>query len=1011
MKKITKLISFILSVIMALQAMNLSAVWADVKIDGATDEVVSGIAVDVDDYGISTFAENSEESDENTLQDIVLVLDDSGSMSSSDMSTLKEASIKFCEKILEANSGNRIAIVTFGNDKSFDFSSDINVLKSNINSLKDNGSHTYIHWGINTADEIFKNSWLDLSTKSMVIMSDGKPTYESRAKTAYDNVADKYKIYSVYFGSNSSAKDFMESIQNSGFYNAEDVDSLIEQFGKIADIILNPLEVVITHECTYNFLAQEYIVKAVIRNPNNKPVENIQLNLDLPQNVEPADGENVSKSIEVLSGKTSQEISWKIEIMQGKENESYNIVLKVKANDLISMNAEHKIFVEGYNNGDLKLDLSKDTWKFENYSSDSLNIDSNAFNGLLQTVNNTVKEELKEDIKTLGNGGHCYGMAATAILAKVGETSAGQISSGASCIHDIDLEDADETISYYHLTQVLPGIKEERTTLIGLSTEKQLEEIANKARLVSTGGTPVLLGLSLGEGGHAVVCYDYKHIEDKTNYVTVAGNTYNSYLSIYDPNDPDVVVRIYFNSNVDENSNIVTVNDSNYLDLRYLKDGWYTGMGINYFKYAINNISIINLKDLENMSNNYSAWLRVKTYQNMKRLEVHNNFINFGIEKNGISGNNNIIGFFDDSDVNSTEKYYNVKLENDKNYNITAEDLSEFDISLMYKNYYLAAKADNAKGISFDYNGGVQLNGSENGYALKLTANDGYTSLPWYTVTVEGEKAENPYLQITDEGYLFEGEELSNIKVTANNDTETKELVFDSDKTSVLITNEDDNLIVKEDSDNDGVYDKVIADSDNEVTETTTKPKNYGGGGAGSSSLKVINYNETGSEETTEITTEATTEDENKGTDFTQVKVTIGSNVITINDKEYEMEAAPYIQAESNSTLVPLRFVAIALLKDDVDNADNSSVISWDPESKAANIYYKGKTIQFHADSDTMIIAKGVMVENIKKMDNGVKAEIKDGRMYIPFRALGEALGADVEWDAETRTAIYNINN
>ena len=29
-------------------------------------------------------------------------------------------------------------------------------------------------------------------------------------------------------------------------------------------------------------------------------------------------------------------------------------------------------------------------------------------------------------------------------------------------------------------------------------------------------------------------------------------------------------------------------------------------------------------------------------------------------------------------------------------------------------------------------------------------------------------------------------------------------------------------------------------------------------------------------------------------------------------------------------------------------------------------------------------------------MENGVKAEIKDSRMYIPFRALGNALGAYV---------------
>ena len=201
----------------------------------------------------------------------------------------------------------------------------------------------------------------------------------------------------------------------------------------------------------------------------------------------------------------------------------------------------------------------------------------------------------------------------------------------------------------------------------------------------------------------------------------------------------------------------------------------------------------------------------------------------------------------------------------------------------------------------------------------------------------------------------------------------------------------------------------ATATTENSTEITTKKVSSSGkGGGAGASSLKVINYDQTTTNEvSTEITTESETEEQS--VDFTQIKVTIGSTIITINDKEYEMDAAPYIQAKSNSTLVPLRFVAIAILEDDVDNADNSSVIEWDPDSKTANVYVKGTTIQFTPGSNMMIVARGVMVQDIVSMDNGVKAEIKDGRMYIPFRALGEVLRADVEWAAESKTAIYSI--
>ena len=39
---------------------------------------------------------------------------------------------------------------------------------------------------------------------------------------------------------------------------------------------------------------------------------------------------------------------------------------------------------------------------------------------------------------------------------------------------------------------------------------------------------------------------------------------------------------------------------------------------------------------------------------------------------------------------------------------------------------------------------------------------------------------------------------------------------------------------------------------------------------------------------------------------------------------------------------------------------------------------------------------------------NGVIPEIKNGRMFVPFRVLGEALGAEVNWIAESKTACFN---
>lgn len=188
-------------------------------------------------------------------------------------------------------------------------------------------------------------------------------------------------------------------------------------------------------------------------------------------------------------------------------------------------------------------------------------------------------------------------------------------------------------------------------------------------------------------------------------------------------------------------------------------------------------------------------------------------------------------------------------------------------------------------------------------------------------------------------------------------------------------------------------------------TETTTTAHRSGGSGAGATSIIVSGYT---AKATTEASTETTTIEKTEVTTDesavkSDVKVTIGSKQVIIGTKAYDMDVAPYIQSSSNSTLVPLRFVALAIADGNIDDADNSENILWDNVSKTATIIFGNKTIKFTAGSNTMVIDGKSQI-----MDNGVKAEIKEGRMFVPFRALGNALGVDVEWDADTKTATYS---
>lgn len=158
----------------------------------------------------------------------------------------------------------------------------------------------------------------------------------------------------------------------------------------------------------------------------------------------------------------------------------------------------------------------------------------------------------------------------------------------------------------------------------------------------------------------------------------------------------------------------------------------------------------------------------------------------------------------------------------------------------------------------------------------------------------------------------------------------------------------------------------------------------------------------TSEEPAAEITTVDSSEpdDDTEKSSKDKISLTIGKKKAKIGSKEVDMPAAPFIQPATDSTMVPLAFAAIAINGPD---ADANDIISWDAQTQTAALNVNGKTVLFTAGSSRMTVdGKQVL------MDNGAVAQIKDGRMFIPFRALGSVLGANVEWDQKTRTASYS---
>ncbi len=115
----------------------------------------------------------------------------------------------------------------------------------------------------------------------------------------------------------------------------------------------------------------------------------------------------------------------------------------------------------------------------------------------------------------------------------------------------------------------------------------------------------------------------------------------------------------------------------------------------------------------------------------------------------------------------------------------------------------------------------------------------------------------------------------------------------------------------------------------------------------------------------------------------------IGSTTYTVNGVEATMDVAPYLK--SDRTFLPVRYVANALGVADAN-------IMWNQDEQSVVIIKGDRVIKLVMNSNIMLI-NGVPFT----MD--VAPELVDpGRTMLPLRAVAQALGADVQWDAATQT-------
>jgi len=108
----------------------------------------------------------------------------------------------------------------------------------------------------------------------------------------------------------------------------------------------------------------------------------------------------------------------------------------------------------------------------------------------------------------------------------------------------------------------------------------------------------------------------------------------------------------------------------------------------------------------------------------------------------------------------------------------------------------------------------------------------------------------------------------------------------------------------------------------------------------------------------------------------------VGSKELTIDGVKVEVDAASYVNAETNRTLVPMRFISDAI----------GATVDFDEATQVVKLTKGDQTVELKLGSDEIVVNGEVDADN--KLDQTVVT--KDGRSFIPLRAVAQLFGNNV---------------
>lgn len=429
-------------------------------------------------------------------------------------------------------------------------------------------------------------------------------------------------------------------------------------------------------------------------------------------------------------------------------------------------------------------------------------------------------------------GGSCHGMSVWACLTKDGVRKIAELGSAAENLHSVAFSPKVESaINYYHMQQCLQNTILATNRFKSLPQNEQLKQLENQV----SDNQVVLVSFNWctkfdkdgkpkknSSAAHTVVGYGVesgtwnKTVNDRTD-------TYTHRILIYDCNrgEYDEEYDLYYNDsglwcipayNIRSASNEIN------------------GMGDNgCLNLVSNDKKVLNAVDYAPNSTEpntgYAPVVLATSSDNTYSVNWGSGSADIdGIIASNVSGTERVNVIMEANvteDGTSEECRASAVLPNAKEYTIKSSE-DGMSYQLKNENYLTVAASEKSGTMKIQADGGAKIDTQEAGdYYISMTANEGYHELPWSTVEVAGEDCKQISADMTNEGIVVSGDNLKDITIIGKKDEQTQEVTVSTDKSDVLISSDNGDISVKQDSDGDGKYETDIVKPNPEPKPTT----------------------------------------------------------------------------------------------------------------------------------------------------------------------------------------------